>query len=107
MTIDIEMCEQALPSCDVQPIVIDEVEIGFMVSRGHEVHLKIDQAYALKHARRIIKQYIKPHLDALGYLTTIATGERQTLRFLDRLGFYKVGGFGSMTMHRLDALKIQ
>ncbi len=92
---------------DIEPIIIDGEEIGLVAMRGREIHMQIEKRYALRHARRIIRQYVAPQLSTFGYLTTVSTGEAETLEFLERLGFYKVGGFGSISMHRIDALKIK
>jgi hypothetical protein len=96
-----------LPGFDIKPMTIDGKDIGLVAMRDHEIHVKIDPFEALKHARRIIKEYIAPQLGALGYLLTISTGDKETEHFLSRLGFVPVSSCGSITTHRLDALKIK
>ena len=101
------MDHQTLPGFDIKPMVIDAKIIGKVAMKGREIHVQIEPREALKHARRIIRGYIAPELEKHGHLTTISTGDKSTEHFLSRLGFYPVGKCGSITAHRLDALRLK
>lgn len=92
---------------EIEPVMIDGERIGVFIRRGTEVHIHLAADKALMHARRVIRQYITSNLKALGCLTTRSTSDPKVIRFLQRLGFYKVGEDGMLSVYRLDALKIQ
>jgi hypothetical protein len=99
--------KEALPGFDISQVIIAGRNIGLIAQKGHEIHVQLDQREALLHARKIIRNHIAPRLEQLGYLTTISTGDEKTERFLKRLGFNRIAGAGSISVHRLDALQIQ
>jgi len=92
---------------EIEPVMIDGERIGVFIRRGTEVHIHLAADKALMHARRVIRQHIASNLKALGHLTTRSTSDPKAIRFLRRLGFYRVGEDGTLSVFRLDTLKIQ
>lgn len=90
---------------DIVPVVIDDRQIGVRIMRGHEVHHQLDRKAALRHARRIIAQYVAEPLARLGYL--ISRTDDADIPFLRRMGFYEVARENGITTMRLDKLNIQ
>lgn len=90
---------------DIVPVVIDGVQIGIRIMRGHEVHHQLDRRAAKRHARRIIAQYVAEPLARLGYL--ISRTDDAGIPFLKRMGFYEAGREGAITTMRLDQLTIK
>lgn len=95
----------SLDGWEIVPVVIDGKQIGMRVMKGHEVHHHLDRKAALRHARRIIAQYVAEPLARLGYL--ISRTDDAGIPFLRRMGFYEAGREGSITTMRLDKLTIQ
>lgn len=94
-----------LDDWEIVPVMIDDVQIGVRIMCGHEVHHMLDRRAALRHARRIIANYVAEPLARLGYL--ISRTEDADIPFLRRMGFYEVSRENGITTMRLDKLKIQ
>lgn len=99
--------EATLEGWDIAPLVIDDTRIGVMLLRGYEIHMQIDPAKALLHARRIIRQYVVPLLAEFGHLTTRTLLHGRDIHFLRRLGFVETSRDSAAAYFRLDALKIK
>lgn len=92
----------------IDPVVVDGEMVGILLLHGREIHLQIEKQQALVHMRSVIKQCAVMNLKRFGYLTTRADADdKSTLKFLHRLGFYKTGMDGKLTVYRLDTLKIK
>lgn len=96
---------KSLEGWDIVPVMIDGVQIGVRIMREHEVHHFLDKRASLRHARRIIAQYVAEPLARLGYLISRATDAE--IPFLRRMGFYEVAREGGIVTMRLDKLNIQ
>jgi hypothetical protein len=96
--------EKSLKGWTVEPITKYCELIGVVISKNREIHMCIKKQKALKHARWIIRCYLSVKLQELGFLETKSLDENDA--FLDRLGFYKIGSDGKLTVYRLDNLKI-
>lgn len=97
----------SLDGWDVEPIMNGEQKLGVYIRKGHETHMLMSKKNSLLHARHIIRVYLTANLERLGYLTTKTDGNAVDHRFLTRLGYYETGKDGSMTVYRLDQLKIK
>lgn len=96
---------RSLDGWDIVPVMIDGRQIGVRIMCGHEVHHQLDRRAAIRHARRIIANYVAEPLARLGYL--ISRTEDADIPFLERMGFYAVSRENGITTMRLDKLKIQ
>jgi hypothetical protein len=90
---------------DIVPVMIDGLQIGVRIMCGHEVHHQLDPRASLRHARRIIAQYVAEPLARLGYLTT--RSDDAGLPFLQRMGFHVTSRQGAISTLRLDKLIIK
>lgn len=98
---------QSLEGWDIAPVMIDGSKIGLMVTKGSEIHMKLDKRLILLHARRVIGGYVEPMLRRCGALTTRALKGSADIRFLERLGFTEIGMEGKLVLFRLETLKIR
>jgi hypothetical protein len=92
---------------DLDVVEIDGQHAGVVMMQGTEIHFCIDKGMALKHMRRILRNYVAAPLARLGYLTTKTLDDPQQIYFLQRVGFKKIGHDGGHIVMRLDKLSIQ
>ena len=101
-----EVYEETLVGWDVQPIILDVQQIGVSMIRGTEIHISVTPENAIRHARRIIRVCLNENIKKLGNMTTISFKDAETVRFLERLGFYKTGEDETFFSYRIDSTKI-
>lgn len=97
----------SLDGWDIEPVLIDGEQVGLMVTKGPEIHFRLDRKKMLVHTRRVIRNYVAPHLKRHGFLTTIALAGSNDIGFLKRFGFVETKTEGRAVMFRLDQLKIK
>lgn len=107
MTITRDQYDNTLIGWKIDPVIIDDEHIGVVMLKNHEIHMCLEPSAALRHARRIIKQYVLAPLKENIFLTTIAMRDDQdSKRFLKRLGFHITRFNGEVFTLRLDKLAI-
>lgn len=97
----------SLDGWDVEPVLMDGQQIGVVIVKDGEIHISLDKQGALRHARRIIRNYVASALRRFGFLTTRSLGEPDVMRFLHRLGFQECGRDGRLVVLRLEKLQLQ
>ena len=98
---------QALDGWDINPVLVDSEQVGLMMTCGPEIHFQLDRKKMLVHTRRVIRNYVEPHLLKHGFLTTMALAGSKDVDFLKRFGFMEVSTNGRAVKFRLDKLKIK
>jgi hypothetical protein len=98
---------ESLEGWDIEPVLVDGEQVGLMVTKGPEIHFRLDRKKMLVHTRRVIRNYVAPHLARHGFLTTIALSGSKDIDFLERFGFVEIDTKGRAVMFRLDQLKIK
>lgn len=74
--------------------------------KGNEIHLAIGEKYRRRtFSRKCMREFIKPMLDELGYLTTrVLIGHDEQERFVERVGFEKTWTDGRFNYYLLSNL---
>lgn len=102
-----EAYTESLDGWDIEPVLVDGEKVGLMITKGPEIHFRLDRKKMLVHTRRVIRHYVAPHLERHGFLTTMALAGSDDVGFLKRFGFIETGTEGRAVMFRLDQLKIK
>lgn len=93
---------------DARPMMVENEQIGVIVTCGTDIHVTMDRRGALMHAKRIIKECLTHGIEKHGYLTTQAPKDDAGIaRFLTRLGFVRTHEEAGLQHYRIEQTKIQ
>jgi hypothetical protein len=91
---------------DIGPLAVDGAVVGMVMLRFHEIHMWLEPMAALRHARRLIREYLLPNIEKHGYLTTVTPKDEKTERLLVRLGFYKTSEDADRRTYRIEKSRL-